>query len=109
MLTLVRYFRNVKLNNFFLPFFSQELSQGADSNASGAVAVLELARIFSHLYATSAVRGAATLLFVLPSTGHALNYASIKKWLEEHLDGSEASLLQVVTIVVIRHSRQCSH
>ncbi|CAH2042055.1 unnamed protein product, partial [Iphiclides podalirius] len=71
-----------------------ELSRGADSNASGAVAVLELARIFSRLYSSSAVRGDASLVFVLASVGHSLNYFATKKWLEEQLDSTDASLLQ---------------
>ena len=76
-------------------FCQQELSQGADSNASGAVAVLELARIFSRLYSSPSVRGGPSLLFVLTSLGHSLNYFSAKKWLEEQLDSADASLLQV--------------
>ncbi|XP_063540627.1 BOS complex subunit ncln [Cydia strobilella] len=77
-----------------------ELSVGADSNASGAVAVLELARIFSRLYASPAVRGAPSLLFVLSSAGHALNYVATKKWLEEQLDSTDASLLQDVSFAM---------
>ncbi|XP_059057938.1 BOS complex subunit ncln [Achroia grisella] len=77
-----------------------ELSQGADSNASGTVAVLELARIFSRLYSTAAGRGAPTLLFVLTSAGHSLNYFAAKKWLEEQLDSTDASLLQDVSFVM---------
>lgn len=77
-----------------------ELSLGADSNASGAVAVLELARIFSRLYASPAVRGAPSLLFALSSTGHALNYVAVKKWLEEQLDSTDASLLQDVSFAM---------
>ncbi|KAL0820666.1 hypothetical protein ABMA28_006498 [Loxostege sticticalis] len=77
-----------------------ELSQGADSNASGAVAVLELARIFSRLYSSPTVRGGPSLLFVLTSAGHSLNYFSVKKWLEERLDSTDASLLQDVSFVM---------
>ncbi|XP_034835304.1 BOS complex subunit ncln [Maniola hyperantus] len=77
-----------------------ELSFGADSNASGAVAVLELARIFSRLYSTAAVRGGPTLVFMLTSTGHSLNYFATKKWLEEHLDSVDASLLQDISFVM---------
>ncbi|XP_073954066.1 LOW QUALITY PROTEIN: BOS complex subunit ncln [Choristoneura fumiferana] len=77
-----------------------ELSQGADSNASGAVAILELARIFSRLYASPAVRGAPSLLFVLTSAGHSLNYFAAKKWLEEQLDSTDASLLQDVSFAM---------
>ncbi|XP_068620359.1 BOS complex subunit ncln [Battus philenor] len=77
-----------------------ELSHGADSNASGAVAILELARIFSRLYSTAAVRGGPSLVFVLTSVGHTLNYFSTKKWLEEQLDSTDASLLQEVSFVL---------
>ncbi|PZC74341.1 hypothetical protein B5X24_HaOG207942 [Helicoverpa armigera] len=85
-----------------------ELSQGADSNASGAVAVLELARIFSRLYSTASVRGAPSLLFVLTSLGHSLNYFSAKKWLEEQLDSTDASLLQDVSFVMCLDSLSSS-
>ncbi|CAG9795916.1 unnamed protein product [Diatraea saccharalis] len=77
-----------------------DLSYGADSNASGAVAVLELARIFSRLYSSASTRGGPSLLFVLTATGHSLNYFSIKKWLEEHLDSADASLLQDVSFAM---------
>ncbi|CAG5015113.1 unnamed protein product [Parnassius apollo] len=77
-----------------------ELSQGADSNASGAVALLELARIFSRLYSTAAVRGGPSLVFVLTSVGHSLNYFATKKWLEEQLDSTDASLLTDVSFVM---------
>ncbi|XP_047536058.1 nicalin-1 [Vanessa atalanta] len=77
-----------------------ELSNGADSNASGAVAVLELARIFSRLYSSVAVRGGPSLVFVLMSTGHSLNYFATKKWLEEQLDSSDASLLQDISFAM---------
>ncbi|XP_075981710.1 BOS complex subunit ncln [Anticarsia gemmatalis] len=77
-----------------------ELAQGADSNASGAVAVLELARIFSRLYSTASVRGGPSLVFVLTSLGASLNYFSAKKWLEEQLDSTDAALLQDVSFVM---------
>ncbi|XP_041984353.1 nicalin-1 [Aricia agestis] len=77
-----------------------ELAFGADSNASGAVALLELARIFSRLYSTAAVRAAPSILFVLSSTGHSLNYFATKKWLEDQLDSADASLLQDISFVM---------
>ncbi|XP_023940632.2 nicalin-1 [Bicyclus anynana] len=77
-----------------------ELSFGADSNASGAVAVVELARIFSRLYSAAATRGGPSLVFMLTSTGHSLNYFGTKKWLEEHLDAVDASLLQDISFVM---------
>ncbi|XP_050674615.1 nicalin [Leptidea sinapis] len=77
-----------------------DLSYGADSNASGAVALLELARIFSRLYSSPSVRGGPTLVFALMSTGHSLNYFTTKKWLEEQLDNADSSLLQDVSFVM---------
>ncbi|CAG4986822.1 unnamed protein product [Colias eurytheme] len=77
-----------------------DLSFGADSNGSGAVALLELARVFSRLYSSPAMRGAPTLIFALMSTGHSLNYFATKKWLEEHLDTADSSLLQDVSFVL---------
>ncbi|XP_072942779.1 BOS complex subunit NCLN [Epargyreus clarus] len=77
-----------------------ELATGADSNASGAVAILELARIFSRLYSSAAVRGGPTIVFVLTSVGHSLNYFSAKKWLEEQLDSTDTTLLQDVAFAM---------
>ncbi|XP_032519451.2 BOS complex subunit ncln [Danaus plexippus] len=77
-----------------------ELSTGADSNASGVAALLELARIFSRLYSVSSDRGGPSILFVLTSTGHSLNYFSTKKWLEEQLDSTDATLLQDVSFIM---------
>ncbi|GBP63549.1 Nicalin [Eumeta japonica] len=76
-----------------------ELATGADSNASGAVAVLELARIFSRLYSSKSTHGNPSLLFVLTGTGHTLNYFSAKKWLEDQLDSTDSSSLQDVSFV----------
>lgn len=45
------------INDFL--FALQELSFGADSNGSGAVALLELARVFSHLYNSGSGHGAS--------------------------------------------------
>ncbi|XP_045452768.1 nicalin-1 [Melitaea cinxia] len=77
-----------------------DLSNGADSNASGAVALLELSRIFSRLYSSVSVRGGPSLVFALMSTGHSLNYFATKKFLEEQLDSTDASLLQDVSFVM---------
>uniref|UniRef100_M8BDS8 Nicalin n=1 Tax=Aegilops tauschii TaxID=37682 RepID=M8BDS8_AEGTA len=45
------------------------LSVGSDSNGSGAVALLEIARIFSRLYSSPKTRGKFNLLFGLTSGG----------------------------------------
>lgn len=72
----------------------KELSFGADSNGSGVAMLLELARIFSHLYANAQTHARVNLLFLLSGAGK-LNYQGSKKWLEDQLDGVESSLLQV--------------
>ena len=72
----------------------QELSFGADSNGSGVVMLLELARLFSHLYTNSKSHARYNIIFLLSGAGK-LNYQGSKKWLEDQLDGLEGSLIQV--------------
>ncbi|KAG8086592.1 hypothetical protein GUJ93_ZPchr0010g11313 [Zizania palustris] len=57
-----------------------ELSVGSDSNGSGAVALLEIARLFSRLYSNPKTRGKYNLLFGLTSGGP-YNYNGTNKWL----------------------------
>jgi hypothetical protein len=56
------------------------LSVGSDSNGSGAVALLEIARLFSRLYSNPKTRGKYNLLFGLTSGGP-YNYNGTNKWL----------------------------
>jgi hypothetical protein len=49
--------------------FLQALSVGSDSNGSGVVALLEIARLFSRLYSNPKTRGKYNLLFGLTSGG----------------------------------------
>jgi hypothetical protein len=56
------------------------LAMGADSNGSGMIAVLELARLFSKLYSGARTRGGYNMIFVLTAGGR-LNYAGTKQWL----------------------------
>ncbi|KAI3461272.1 hypothetical protein Pfo_017935 [Paulownia fortunei] len=56
------------------------LSVGSDSNGSGVVALLEIARLFSKLYSNPKTRGRYNLLFVLTSGGP-YNYNGTHKWL----------------------------
>jgi hypothetical protein len=53
---------------------------GSDSNGSGVVALLEIARLFSRLYSNSKTRGKYNLLFGLTSGGP-YNYNGTSKWL----------------------------
>jgi len=77
------------------------LSYGADSNGSGVVVLLELARLFSRLYKSSKTQPSANLVFLLASGGH-FNYFGTKKWLEDHLDiaTSQSELLSDVKFTV---------
>ncbi|CAH9072659.1 unnamed protein product [Cuscuta europaea] len=56
------------------------LSVGSDSNGSGVVALLELARLFSILYSNPNTRGRYNILFGLTSGGP-YNYNGTYKWL----------------------------
>ncbi|KAI4382239.1 hypothetical protein MLD38_008227 [Melastoma candidum] len=56
------------------------LSVGSDSNGSGVVALLEIARLFSILYSNPRTRGKYNLLFGLTSGGP-FNYNGTQKWL----------------------------
>ncbi|XP_059627719.1 uncharacterized protein LOC132270556 isoform X2 [Cornus florida] len=56
------------------------LSVGSDSNGSGIVALLEIARLFSVLYSNPNTRGRYNLLFGLTSGGP-YNYNGTHKWL----------------------------
>jgi hypothetical protein len=73
---------------------SQELSFGADSNASGVSMLLELARLFSHLYTSSKSHAHYNIIFLLSGAGK-LNYQGSKKWLDDQLDSVDGSLIQV--------------
>jgi hypothetical protein len=65
--------------NLFLPIL-QGLSTGANSNAGGVVALLELARLFSKLYTTQKSPPSYNLLFVITG-GSRLNFAGSRNWL----------------------------
>ncbi|KAI3683281.1 hypothetical protein L1987_83784 [Smallanthus sonchifolius] len=56
------------------------LSVGSDSNGSGVVALLEIARLFSILYSNPNTRGRYNILFGLTSGGP-YNYNGTQKWL----------------------------
>eukprot|EP00268_Persea_americana_P012634 TRINITY_DN15387_c1_g1_i1.p1 TRINITY_DN15387_c1_g1~~TRINITY_DN15387_c1_g1_i1.p1 ORF type:complete len:558 (-),score=89.25 TRINITY_DN15387_c1_g1_i1:362-2035(-) len=56
------------------------ISVGSDSNGSGVVALLEIARLFSRLYSNPKTRGRYNLLFGLTSGGP-YNYNGTHKWL----------------------------
>ena len=76
------------------------LTSGVNSNGSGVTILMELARIFGKLYASSRSRPPMGLAFLL-SSGGALNYFGAKKWLESHLDqDSNLELLNDVPFAV---------
>jgi len=56
------------------------LSFGADFGGSGAVSLLELARLFAKLYNNPRTQGKYSLVFILTG-GNALNYAGTRDWL----------------------------
>ncbi|KAK8734260.1 hypothetical protein OTU49_006093 [Cherax quadricarinatus] len=69
-----------------------ELSWGADSNGSGVVVLLELARILSRLYASPRTHPRLNMAFLLSGGGY-INYQGSKRYLEDHLDASDSPLL----------------
>ncbi|ELU15334.1 hypothetical protein CAPTEDRAFT_157684 [Capitella teleta] len=75
------------------------LSYGADSDASGVVTLLELSRLFSKLYTNSRTHAKFNLLFLL-SGGGKFNYQGTRRWIEDQLESSEASLLSDVHQVI---------
>ena len=72
-----------KILNSIGCFGSLALSVGSDSNGSGIVALLEIARLFSFLYSNLRTRGIYNLLFGLTSGGP-YNYNGIQKVLTTH-------------------------
>ncbi|KAH3837284.1 hypothetical protein DPMN_110669 [Dreissena polymorpha] len=75
------------------------LSTGADSNGSGVVALLELARIFSKLYTNSRTHAKYNLVFLLSGAGK-FNYIGSKKWIEDSLENAESTLLSDISYVL---------
>lgn len=59
-----------------------ELTKGIDTNGSGAVALLELARLFDILYSDTKTKGNYNFVFVLTGGGR-LNYEGAKYWLDK--------------------------
>lgn len=64
------------------------LSYGCDSNGSGVIALLELARILSYLYSSSRTIPSVNILFLLTTEGK-FNYHGLKKWIEEQSEANE--------------------
>ena len=58
------------------------LASGVDSNGSGMLALLEIARIFSSLYQREGSQGDYNLLFVVTSGGR-LNYQGTSHWINQ--------------------------
>lgn len=75
------------------------LSVGADSSASGVVALLEISRLFSKLYKDQKTHPKYNLLFLLAGGGK-FNFQGTKKWIEENIESSEISLLSEVEYVL---------
>lgn len=77
-----------------------ELSYGADANGSGVIAMLELMRLLSGLYADPKTTGKYNIVFVLTGGGK-MNFQGSKKWLEDQLDTAEGSeLIQEASFVM---------
>ncbi|XP_014661861.1 PREDICTED: nicalin-1-like [Priapulus caudatus] len=75
------------------------LATGVDSNGSGVIALLEIARLFGRFYANAKTHAKYNLLFLLSGAGK-FNYQGTKHWIEEHIDTGateEATLLSDIS------------
>ncbi|CAG0920330.1 unnamed protein product [Notodromas monacha] len=70
-----------------------ELSFGADSNGSGVAMLLELMRLLSLLGQSSREQPRVNVQFLF-SGGGKLNFQGSRRWLEDQLEGLDASSLQ---------------
>lgn len=61
--------------------------------------MIEIARLFSHLYSNVKTQGKYNLLFLLTSGGK-INYLGSKKWLEDELDSLDGSIIQDASFVL---------
>lgn len=75
------------------------LSTGADSNGSGVIGLLELARIFSKLYTNSRTHAKYNLVFLLSGAGK-FNYLGSKKWIEDTIENVESTILSDIAYVL---------
>jgi len=75
------------------------LSYGVDSNGSGVIILLELARLFSKLYTNSRTHAKYNLVFLL-SGGGKFNYQGSKRWIEDNFENAETSMLSDVSFVL---------
>ncbi|XP_029639648.1 nicalin [Octopus sinensis] len=75
------------------------LSEGADSNGSGVVTLLELARLFSKLYTNSRTHAKYNLVFLLTGGGK-FNYQGTKRWIEDSLESTDNNQLTDVAYVL---------
>ncbi|XP_070210935.1 BOS complex subunit NCLN-like [Littorina saxatilis] len=75
------------------------LAYGADSNGSGVVALLELARLFSKLYTNSRTHAKFNLVFLVSGAGK-FNYQGTKRWIEDNMESADSNLLADVAFVL---------
>ncbi|CAL1531840.1 unnamed protein product [Lymnaea stagnalis] len=75
------------------------LSYGVDSNGSGVILLLELARLFSKLFTNSRTHAKYNLVFLL-SGGGKFNYQGSKKWIEDNFEAAEGNILSDVAFVL---------
>ncbi|KAH9499321.1 tRNA (cytosine-5-)-methyltransferase ncl1 [Bulinus truncatus] len=75
------------------------LAYGVDSNGSGVIILLELARLFSKLYTNSRTHAKYNLVFLL-SGGGKFNYQGSKKWIEDNFEAAEGNILSDVAFVL---------
>ncbi|KAK6188823.1 hypothetical protein SNE40_004921 [Patella caerulea] len=76
------------------------LAKGADSNGSGVVVLLELARLFSKLFTNSRTHAKYNVVFLL-SGGGKFNYQGTKRWIEDNLESDTNVLTDAAYVLCL--------
>ncbi|PAA55767.1 hypothetical protein BOX15_Mlig004900g1, partial [Macrostomum lignano] len=75
------------------------LGRGFDSNGSGMLLLLRLARLLSYYYGMPGVRPKYSVLFLLTSGGK-LSYFGTKRWIEDNLESPDSTVLARVVMAL---------
>ncbi|KAL8204882.1 hypothetical protein R6Q57_010505 [Mikania cordata] len=80
------------------------ISVGSDSNGSGVVALLEIARLFSILYSNPNTRGSYNIFFGLTSGGP-YNYYGTEKWLRSFNQSLRESIDYAICLISLSSAK----
>jgi len=74
------------------------LAYGANDNASGLVALLQLAAIFNRLYSQKSTHGSYNIIFLVTGAGR-FNFQGTRTWLE-NADATTSGILENIDLVL---------